>query len=94
MSPSTFSRAATAAALLASTASAAYSPSSSQNVAVYWGQGNNQITLSEVCEDPSVDIVNIAFVNGFPAKVGDYPKTNFGKSYSRTHPLDSFSNKM
>jgi chitinase len=26
---------------------------------VYWGQGNDQIPLSEVCADPKVDIVNI-----------------------------------
>ena len=80
MSISTFSRAAAAATLLASTASAAYNAASSQNVAMYWGQGNAQIDLSVVCDDPTIDIVNIAFVNGFPQKVGDYPKTNFGKN--------------
>ncbi|KAF1841583.1 glycoside hydrolase family 18 protein [Cucurbitaria berberidis CBS 394.84] len=80
MSPSNFSRAAFAAAILASGASAAYNPASTQNVAMYWGQGNAQIPLSDVCSDPSVDIVNIAFVNGFPQKVGDYPKTNFANA--------------
>lgn len=71
-------RAATAAALFASTASAAFNADPSGNVAVYWGQGPNQLPLTSVCADPSVDVVNIAFVNGFPKKVGDYPKTNFG----------------
>jgi chitinase len=79
MSPSTLSRAVTAAALLASTASAAFSKSASTNVVMYWGQGYDQLPLSEVCADPSIDVVNIAFVNGFPKKVGDYPATNFGK---------------
>ena len=50
----------------------------SGNVAVYWGQGNAQLSLSEVCSDPSVDIVNLAFVNVFPKEIGDYPGTNFG----------------
>jgi len=79
MSISTFVRAAAAATVLASTASAAYSAGSSNNVAVYWGQGSGQQELSDVCDDPSFDIVNIAFVNGFPKKKGDYPHTNFGK---------------
>lgn len=54
----------------------------SGSVAVYWGQGNAQIPLSEVCQDPSVDIVNLAFVNVFPKEIGDYPGTNFGKAQS------------
>ncbi|KAH8728932.1 glycoside hydrolase superfamily [Phaeosphaeriaceae sp. PMI808] len=91
MSRSTFARVAAAATLLASTASAA-------NVAMYWGQGSNQLDLSEVCADPSIEIVNIAFVNGFPQKVGDYPATNFanacGGDYYE-HPTDpSQNNKL
>jgi chitinase len=70
--------AAVAAGVFASTASAAFDAASSKNVAIYWGQGNAQIDLSTVCSDPSVDIVNVAFVNGFPRQVGDYPATNFG----------------
>ncbi|KAF2031238.1 glycoside hydrolase [Setomelanomma holmii] len=78
-------------AFFASTATAAYNAASTQNVAIYWGQGNSQITLSEACADPSVDVVNVAFVNGFPLNVGDYPKTNFanacwGDYYE--HPTD------
>jgi chitinase len=79
MSPSTLSRTAAAAVLLASTASAAYS-AGGNNVAIYWGQGSYQRDLSVICDDPSVDIVNLGFVNSFPKKVGDYPGTNFGKN--------------
>jgi chitinase len=87
MSPSTLSRAAAATVLLASTASAAYTPGGN-NVAIYWGQGAYQRDLSVICDDPSVDIVNIGFVNGFPKEVGDYPALNFGKT--ATFSNDSF----
>tara|TARA_R110002003_G_scaffold288_11_gene18424 strand:- start:14180 stop:16936 length:2757 start_codon:yes stop_codon:yes gene_type:complete len=63
---------------------------------MYWGQGDNQLALSEVCADPSIDVVNIAFVNGFPLKRGDYPKTNFGNACWGTfykHPTDSTQDK-
>jgi hypothetical protein len=65
--------AAVAAGLFASTVSA------QGQVAIYWGQGAYQRELSVVCEDPSVDIVNIAFVNGFPTSRDKYPDTNFGE---------------
>lgn len=72
--PSTiFTIATVATGLLATTASA------KGNVAVYWGQGAYQKELSVVCSDPSVDIVNIGFVNGFPKSRNEYPSTNFGK---------------
>jgi chitinase len=80
MSRSTF---ALAAGLLASTAAA------QSSIAMYWGQGSNQIPLSEVCADPTIDIVNIGFVNGFPKKIGDYPKTNFGELYMLLWCTDS-----
>lgn len=66
------------AATLAATVSAGFDAASSSNVAIYWGQGDSQITLPEVCSDPSVDIVNLAFVNEFPTAVGQYPGSNFG----------------
>ncbi|KAF2192329.1 carbohydrate-binding module family 18 protein [Zopfia rhizophila CBS 207.26] len=63
MPSSTFFRAAAiAGGLFVSTASAAFSAGSSSNVAVYWGQGNAQIPLSKLCNDDSVDIINIAFI--------------------------------
>jgi chitinase len=78
MSRSTISIAAAAVAALASTATATYSQGSSQNVAIYWGQGASQLPLSSACSDPAVDIVNLAFINQFPAKRFDYPGSNFG----------------
>jgi chitinase len=81
MPPNTYSSlAAVAVGILATTASATFNAGSASNVAVYWGQGANQTTLSEVCSDDSVDIVNIGFVYGFPKNIGDYPSTNFGMS--------------
>lgn len=63
---------------LLATAVSAFDASSSSNVAMYWGQGSSQIALSELCSDPSVDIVNLAFVNSFPKRRGEFPGTNFG----------------
>ena len=80
MSPNTFTRTATmAAGFLASVASAAFNPAASTNVVMYWGQGNAQISLTDLCNDASIDIVTLAFVNQFPQKIGDYPATNFGQ---------------
>ena len=76
MSPSTFTRAAFAAGLLASGVSAAFDNAAKTNIAMYWGQGNAQIPLSEVCADPNIDIVNIGFINAFPSVVGSYPGSN------------------
>ncbi|KAH7079138.1 glycoside hydrolase superfamily [Paraphoma chrysanthemicola] len=65
---------------------------------MYWGQGNAQLPLSEVCADPSIDVVNIGFVIGFPLKRGDYPTTNFANACWGTyyeHPTDkSQDNKL
>lgn len=69
--------------LLASMASA-FQASSSSNVAMYWGQGSYQISLKEVCNDPSIDIVNLGFVTNFPKRRGEYPSTNFG-TYPSSH---------
>lgn len=81
MRSNTYTRAAAvAASLLASGVSAGtFNAGSSSNVAVYWGQGPYQKDLTTVCSDENVDIVNIAFVNGFPKQIGDLPETNFGK---------------
>jgi chitinase len=59
MVTSLFTRAAFAAGLLASTTSASFNAAAKTNVAMYWGQGSNQISLLEVCQDPNIDIVNI-----------------------------------
>ncbi|KAL6703780.1 Chitinase 2 [Coniothyrium glycines] len=76
----TFARAATAVVLLTSTVSAAFSKTAKNNVVVYWGQGDAQGPLADVCSNPSVDVVSIGFVNGFPKAVGEYPKTNHGNA--------------
>ncbi|KAI8938010.1 hypothetical protein NX059_005683 [Plenodomus lindquistii] len=76
MSFSILSRAAIAVGLLTSTVSAKFDSNSNRNVAVYWGQGSDQIPLSQVCADPGIDIVNIGFVNVFPKARNEYPGTN------------------
>ncbi|KAF2270835.1 glycoside hydrolase [Lojkania enalia] len=78
--PSKTARAAALAAGLLATTAFAFDASSSKNVAVYWGQGYSQIDLSTLCADPSVDIVNLAFVNQFPKNVGEFPATNFANA--------------
>jgi chitinase len=68
-------------AVLITSVSAAFSPSAKNNVAVYWGQGSNQLPLLETCKNSAVDIVNIGFVNAFPDNSpGAYPGTNFGNA--------------
>jgi len=59
--------------------SSAFRPLAKTNVAIYWGQGPYQERLIETCKNPSVDIINIGFVNVFPdSGPGGYPGTNFG----------------
>ncbi|KAL8892650.1 MAG: hypothetical protein Q9192_005582, partial [Flavoplaca navasiana] len=49
------------------------------NMAVYWGQGPGQQRLAHFCEDSTIDMIPIAFLNIFPDQVnGGYPGTNFG----------------
>ncbi|KAL8892889.1 MAG: hypothetical protein Q9215_000253 [Flavoplaca cf. flavocitrina] len=49
------------------------------NMAVYWGQGPGQQRLAHFCEDSTIDIIPVAFLNIFPDQVnGGYPGTNFG----------------
>ncbi|KAI4950892.1 hypothetical protein J4E86_007400 [Alternaria arbusti] len=76
MSPSMFTRAAFAAGLLVSGAVATYDAAAKTNIAMYWGQGYDQIPLIDVCTDPNVDIVNIGFINSFPTVRGAYPGSN------------------
>jgi chitinase len=86
MSRSIISVAAAAVAAIASTASATYTQGGNQNVAMYWGQGYDQAPLSSACMDPAVDVVNLAFINQFPAKRGDYPGSNFGMAQCYLRP--------
>lgn len=42
------------------------------------GQGPNQQRLSHFCQDSTIDIIPIAFLNIFPDQSKGYPGTNFG----------------
>lgn len=69
------------AGLLASTTLAQFNPLAKTNVAVYWGQGPNQLRLLEHCKRPALDIINIGFINQFPNQTGDeLPGSNFGNA--------------
>ncbi|KAJ6780669.1 hypothetical protein PWT90_01329 [Aphanocladium album] len=49
------------------------SPQRPSKLAVYWGSKFNTIPLDDVCEDPSYDIVNLAFLSYFFGN-GQYPR--------------------
>ncbi|QDS68229.1 hypothetical protein FKW77_010592 [Venturia effusa] len=54
---------------------------SANSIVAYWGQGNVNIPLSDVCSNPNVDIVVLSFVNIFPDQsASGWPGTNFGSS--------------
>ena len=45
------------------------------------GQGSNQTRLGQVCQQPSIDIIPLAFLNIFPDQgAGGYPGSNFGNA--------------
>jgi len=58
-----------------------FNPDSSSNVAVYYGQSGatGQVSLSTLCQDPSVDIVILAFLTTFFGP-GGMPSINLGSS--------------
>ncbi|KAF4627473.1 hypothetical protein G7Y89_g10682 [Cudoniella acicularis] len=72
--------AATAALSLIASSSALYSASSNANVAVYWGQGANQLRLSTFCDESSIDVIPIGFLDLFPAQGNGFPVENFGNA--------------
>ena len=47
---------------------------------IHQGQGANQERLRHYCDDDSIDIINVAFLNIFPDQSGGYPGTNFGNA--------------
>lgn len=51
---------------LSTTAFATFDPASKNNVITYWGQGPGQDRLLTTCQNPSFDVINIAFVDVFP----------------------------
>ncbi|RMJ21370.1 chitinase [Aspergillus sp. HF37] len=78
MLSNTLFTAATAASLLTPFV-AAFDAQVKTNVAVYYGQGANQKRLRHFCQETSMDIINLAFLNIFPDQgVNGYPETNFG----------------
>jgi len=64
-----------------SSGSYTFNPDSSSNVAVYYGQSGatGQVSLSKLCQDPSVDIVVLAFLTTFFGP-GGMPSLNLGSS--------------
>ncbi|TLD25849.1 glycoside hydrolase [Venturia nashicola] len=55
--------------------------SAGNSIVAYWGQGDTNIPLSDVCSNPNVDIVVLSFVNIFPDQSpSGWPGTNFGSS--------------
>jgi chitinase len=78
MVSSKFSLVATAVAALAPLASA-FDASSRSNLAIYYGQGPDQLRLSHFCKETSLDIINVGFINYFPdMSPGHWPGSNFG----------------
>ena len=61
-------------------ASYRFAPMSSSNVAVYYGQSDEtgRVPLSDVCEDPHVDIIVLAFINKLSVGTAGYPGLNMG----------------
>ncbi|KAL8763918.1 MAG: hypothetical protein Q9184_000361 [Pyrenodesmia sp. 2 TL-2023] len=59
--------------------SSAFDAQSSSNLAVYYGQSpaTSQTSLAQMCQDPSVDIVILAFLTTFFGP-NNYPSLNFG----------------
>ena len=54
------------------------SPSGSMKIAVYYGQQNtDNTTLGQICRNPNVDIVVLAFLTHFVGP-GGFPTVNFG----------------
>ncbi len=60
-----------------------FNAKSASNVAVYYGQSGatGQVTLGQMCQDSSVDIVILAFVSDFFG-AGGYPTLNLGAACS------------
>ncbi|EXJ93574.1 hypothetical protein A1O1_01966 [Capronia coronata CBS 617.96] len=53
------------------------------SLAVYWGQGPNQPRLADFCQDATIDVIPIGFVNTFPDQTdgnNGYPGTNYGNA--------------
>ncbi|KAF7905885.1 hypothetical protein EAF00_000164 [Botryotinia globosa] len=80
MSSSKFFTVAAATFAFIAPAAALYDSSSPANLALYWGSGPSQTNLSYYCEQSTVDIIPLAFMNVFPAQGDGYPAENFGNA--------------
>jgi chitinase len=71
--------ASTATPTATSTGNYEFDPGASDNLAVYYAQTpvTNQVPLDALCQNSSVDIIILAFLNNYFAG-GDYPSVNFG----------------
>ncbi|KAI9801733.1 MAG: hypothetical protein M1826_005130 [Phylliscum demangeonii] len=59
----------------------AFDATANSNLAVYWGQGPNQLPLAHFCQQSAIDVIPLAFLNVFPDQgAGGYPGTNFGNA--------------
>lgn len=66
-----------------------FNPRATDNVAVYFGQTDKtiQVPLHQVCANENIDIVILAFVNGyFNANGTGYPSVNFGGAGGYMNP--------
>ncbi|RJE18946.1 chitinase [Aspergillus sclerotialis] len=71
--------AATAVSVLTPAVSATFDAQAKTNVATYYGQGFAQERLRHFCEQTSLDIINLGFLNVFPDQgLNGFPGTNFG----------------
>jgi hypothetical protein len=73
-------RSTTSVSTTATTARYIFDPTSTSNVAVYYGQTDqtSTIPLSTICADPSVDIVILAFIHKLSTGPAGYPGLNMG----------------
>lgn len=67
-----------------------FNAGSSNNLAVYYGQSpaTSQQTVAQMCQDPNVDIVILAFVSTFFG-AGGYPTINLGSACSGPSPAQT-----
>lgn len=58
----------------------AFNPQARDNVVVYWGASaeTRVVNLTEICQDTSINVVNLAFLTGYQEKEkGGYPTIDF-----------------
>ncbi|KAL9132241.1 MAG: hypothetical protein Q9217_000045 [Psora testacea] len=65
-----------------------FNPQAYNNVAVYWGgtAASSQVDLAQTCQDPNVNIINIAFLTNYDGP-GGYPKIDFGPGCGGQSPV-------